>query len=339
MCSAPLNVGLSQTHSNHPHITSTLPNTFTKAPTNFSTHFNMNYVPPTSFYDIFPNDYVNWNFVPPVGNFAGWDTAGTPIYGLQYPGGGGPALVPLTAPIFQAPAPFEMTFGAGSPTAQSTTTSHPAPSGSSTPSSQDMAQLFQEPGLGLPVSTVAPPARPRAGRTGRPPRRAPNTRRPGSGYVDMMRALSEEVQNALQQEYANCCETVRGRDPSTVQKHRFTKRHFDKVDPQYQGVLPSFTCPAFVGLDEQCKSAKFGRYDSAERHCIKCPGFLEMRRKMESTSLYPFQISKEEFEAVRDYRKIKAKADPVPGVRAPALIETVLFRLITTLTEVTSGGL
>ncbi|KAH9021137.1 hypothetical protein EDB85DRAFT_435355 [Lactarius pseudohatsudake] len=301
----------------------------------------MNYAPPKSFYDIFPNDYVNWNFVPPVGNFAGGAPAGTPRYGFQYPGGGGPALVPMTAPVFQAPAPFETTFtgSAGSPTTQSTISSHPTPPGPSTPSSQDMAQLFQEPGasVDLPVSTVAPPARRKAKRTGTPRPRGPNKRRPGSGYVDMMNTLSIEVQHALQQEYPNCCEVVRGKDPSTVQKHRFTRRHSEKVDPRYQGVLPSFTCPAFVGMDEQCKNAKFGRYDSTERHCIRCPGFIAMGKRMQSTDLYPFQTTKEEFEAVRDYRKTnaKAKADPDTSVRAPALVEAALFKLISTLTGAT----
>ncbi|KAH9173324.1 hypothetical protein EDB89DRAFT_720044 [Lactarius sanguifluus] len=300
----------------------------------------MNYVPPKSFYDIFPNDYVNWNFVPPVGNFAGGAPAETPRYGFQYPGGGGPALVPLTAPVFQAPAPFEMTFtgSAGSPTAQSTISSHPTPSGPSTPSSQDMAQLSQELGLDLPVSTVAPPARRKAKRTGAPRRRAPNKRRPGSGYVDMMNALPNEVQHALQQEYANCCEVVRGKDPSTVQKHRFTRRHSERVDPIYQGLIPSFICPAFVGLDEECKNAKSGRYDSTERHCIKCPGFMTMRKRNGSIiDLYPFQISKEEFEAFRGYRKSKAKSkdDLDTGVRAPELVEAVLFRLLKTLAGAT----
>ena len=60
----------------------------------------------------------------------------------------------------------------------------------------------------------------------------------------------------MQQEYEECCEIVRGKDPSTVQKHRFTKRHFNKIDEKYQHLLPGFTCPAFVSLHEECKSAK-----------------------------------------------------------------------------------
>jgi len=68
--------------------------------------------------------------------------------------------------------------------------------------------------------------------------------------------LPDEVQNALQQDYADCCEVVRGKDLSTVQKHRFTRRHFNKVDPKYQPLLPAFICPAFAGLYDECKSAK-----------------------------------------------------------------------------------
>ncbi|KAI9447695.1 hypothetical protein H4582DRAFT_2051392 [Lactarius indigo] len=297
----------------------------------------MTYIPPTSFYDIFPNDYLNWNFVPPVGNFAGGAPAGTPRYGLQYPGGGGPTLVPLTAPVFHAPAPVERTSSAGSSTAQSAISSHPTPSGSATPSYQDMAQFLQAPGLGLGISAAAPPARRNVKRTGPPRRRGPNKRRPGSGYIDMMNALPEEVQNALQQDYANCCEVVRGKDPSTVQKHRFTKRHFNNLDPQYRGMVTSFICPAFVGLDEKCKSAKFGRYDSTERHCNNCPGFAEMLNKMKSTgnTLYPFSITKEEYDAFRAYRQSRTGTDPDPDVRAPAVVERVLLRLLTTLTGAT----
>lgn len=72
----------------------------------------------------------------------------------------------------------------------------------------------------------------------------------------IQRGLPEEVQNALQQEYEDCCEVVKDKDASTVQKHRFTKRHFLKLEPRLQRLLPAFTCPAFVGLHEKCKSAK-----------------------------------------------------------------------------------
>ncbi|KAI9467339.1 hypothetical protein BJY52DRAFT_1237897 [Lactarius psammicola] len=287
----------------------------------------MTYVPPTSFYDIFPNDFVNWNFAPPVGNIAGGAPAGTPRYGFQYPGVGVPTLIPSTAPAFQAPAPVERTSSAGSSAALSTFSSQPTPSGSSAPSPQDLAQLSQFQGLSLPVSADAPPAvKRRTKRTGPPRRRGPNKRRPGSGYVDMMSGLPEEVQNALQQEYANCCEVVRGKDPSTVQKHRFTKRHFNKVDPKYQPQLPAFTCPAYVGLHDKCKNAKAGRYDSTERHCNNCPGFADLRANSQADTVYPFTISKEEFDAVQNPAK---KSVP------PALVEAVILRLITMLTGAT----
>ncbi|KAH9071562.1 hypothetical protein EDB83DRAFT_2574818 [Lactarius deliciosus] len=274
----------------------------------------MNYIPPKSFYDIFPNDYVNWNFVPPVGNFAGGAPAETPRYGFQYPWWWRARARPLGGSDF--PIPYSIRHDL----VHALVSRH----GPALPRAR---------GEDLPESTVTPPARRKAKRTGAPRPRGPNKRRPGSGYVDMMNGLSIEVQHALQQEYANCCEVVRGKDPSTVQKHRFTRRHFERVDAKYQSVLPSFTCPAFVGLHEECKSAKFGRYDSTERHCIRCPGFEAMRTKM--GSLYPFQITKGEFEAVRDYRKSKSKADPDTGVRAPALVEAALFKLMSALTGAT----
>jgi hypothetical protein len=68
--------------------------------------------------------------------------------------------------------------------------------------------------------------------------------------------LSPDVQDALRVEYPGCCEIVNGKDISTIQKHRFSNRHFNKVPVEFQSLLPSFTCPAFVSLHGKCKSAK-----------------------------------------------------------------------------------
>ena len=146
----------------------------------------MTYVPPSAFYDIFPNEYVKWNFARPVGNSAGGAPAGTPRYGLQSPGVGRPALIPSMAPAFQVSAPVERTSSAGSSAALSTFSSQPTPSGSSVPSAQDLAQLFQAQSISPPVPADAPPAKRRAKRSEPPRRRGPNKRRRGSGYVDMM---------------------------------------------------------------------------------------------------------------------------------------------------------
>ena len=157
----------------------------------------MDYVPPSSFYDIYPNDFLHWNFAAPGANNAGEAPEETPRYGLEYPGGVGPAPVPTTpadAPAFQFPAPVERTFSTDSSTAPSTLSSQsPPPPGSSVSppmlSSQDLTQLTQMQDVSLPaVAADAPPSTKRRTkkRNGPPRRRGPNRRLKGSGYFDMM---------------------------------------------------------------------------------------------------------------------------------------------------------
>jgi hypothetical protein len=106
--------------------------------------------------------------------------------------------------------------------------------------------------------------------------RGPNKRRPGTGYVDMMVRLvwlflsrgvvclsavakgnlPADVQDALRTRYEGCCEVVKGKDVSTMQKHWFSKGHFKRLPPEYQDMLPVFTCPAFISLNSKCKRAK-----------------------------------------------------------------------------------
>ena len=75
--------------------------------------------------------------------------------------------------------------------------------------------------------------------------------------------------------------------------------------------------------------SRAGRYDSTERHCTHCPGFQELRANSHVDTLYPFAISKEEFDSVQKFRKT---LKPGKKVDAPALIEAVIYRLINTLT-------
>ncbi|KAF8270915.1 hypothetical protein EI94DRAFT_1698425 [Lactarius quietus] len=288
----------------------------------------MTYVPPTSFYDIFPNDFQHWSFVSPVANLAGGAPAGMPRYGFENPGGAGTTPVLMT-PAVQVPSPVGSTDSSMAPSPLSSQ-SMPPISNSSAPSSgvlsfQDLAQLSQMHGVSLTAAAdaPAPPTKRRTKkRNGPPRRRGPNKRMKGSGYFDMMRELPLAVQNAVQQEYPDCCEVVRGKDPSTVQKHRFAKRHFNKIEPKLQPLLPAFTCPAFVGLHDKCNSAKAGRYDSTERHCNNCPGFQELQAGSIVDTLYPFIVNKQEFDAISKYRKtlkLGKKLDDAPDVVVQSL--------------------
>ncbi|KAH9994344.1 hypothetical protein BJV74DRAFT_831601 [Russula compacta] len=130
--------------------------------------------------------------------------------------------------------------------------------------------------------------------------RGPNRRRPGTGYSDLMDKLPKEVQDALNRNYRDCCEVVVKKDNSTMQKHRFSNRHCSNLPQELQELLPTFTCPAFVAMNSSCRSAKAGRYDSTERHCQNCPGFKELNT---AGQMYPMELTKGEFKAVRDYRR------------------------------------
>jgi hypothetical protein len=146
-----LKVGLVQTHSNQPlhHICSPKHlNCSLKKNTHKLLDSIMAYIPPPSFYDIFPNEYSQWNFPAPAANLAGGPPAGTPRYGLQYPGGDGPSPAlptPAEATAFQVPAPVGRMFSTDSPTAPSPLSSQSPQIDSSLPppmlSFQELAQL------------------------------------------------------------------------------------------------------------------------------------------------------------------------------------------------------
>jgi hypothetical protein len=129
---------------------------------------------------------------------------------------------------------------------------------------------------GRQASAVMRTAQRRARRSEPVRRRGQNKRRPGTGYADMMvhsfqlvlnrgivyspanskDKLPIDVQVALQTDYPGCCEVVRGKDISTVQKHQFSRGHFAHLPPEHRPSLPSFTCPAFLSLHGKCKHAK-----------------------------------------------------------------------------------
>src|SRR6266702_629429 len=96
-----------------------------------------------------------------------------------------------------------------------------------------------------------------------------------------------------------------------------------------------FRCPTFCTrfLTAACGCvARAGRYDSTERHCNNCPGFAIMRADVKA-DMYPFAISKGEFDALQKYRK--TPTTPGKEVRTPALVEAVVFRFITKATGAT----
>ena len=97
---------------------------------------------------------------------------------------------------------------------------------------------------------------------------------------------------------------------------------------QVSSLFVSFTFCAKTWFLIRCFS-RAGRYDSTERHCTHCPGFQELRANSHVDTLYPFAISKEEFDSVQKFRKT---LKPGKKVDAPALIEAVIYRLINTLT-------
>jgi hypothetical protein len=159
----------------------------------------MAYVPPSSFYDIFPNDFQHWNFAAPAANLVGGAPVDTPRYGLQNPGGGVPAPVrtttPAEAPAFQVPTLVEETSSTDSsseaqtpPSSQLTSPDPSAPS-SGVISFQDLTQLSEIQGFSVTATAADAPTttKRRTKKNGGPRRRrGPNKRCKGSGYADLM---------------------------------------------------------------------------------------------------------------------------------------------------------
>jgi hypothetical protein len=69
-------------------------------------------------------------------------------------------------------------------------------------------------------------------------------------------------------------------------------------------LLARSPCRLSIALTPEFFSFSFrpGRYDSAERHCKSCAGYLEMNSKSKSQIL-PLEITKEEHGAITIYHK------------------------------------
>ena len=77
--------------------------------------------------------------------------------------------------------------------------------------------------------------------------------------------------------------------------------------------------------DVLCCFPRAGRYDSTERHCNNCPGFRKLQAGTFTGVLYPFVITKQQFDALHEYRKTHAPNSPVDD--APIIIIELLERL------------
>ena len=227
---------------------------------------------PTSFYDILPDDFLHLSYMSPLDNFVKMD-----VKESLGPERTGPA--PMTRdedPRSQVLTSIPRTSSISSTISSTSSLDSVSTADSSDLTSDDLDESLplQRDGHLGPAAMRA--AQRRARRPGPLRRRGPNKRRAGTGYSDMMvrslrlvlngglvcspaiakDKLPIDVQEALMVEYPGCCEIVRGKDISTMQKHRFSNRHFNKVPDEFQHLLPSFTCPAFVSLHSKCKSAK-----------------------------------------------------------------------------------
>ncbi|KAI0248837.1 hypothetical protein BJV78DRAFT_1232833 [Lactifluus subvellereus] len=230
---------------------------------------------PTSFYDILPNDFLQQSYMSPLDNFVKTDFKES-LGPERTDGGDGPApLMRDEVPRSQVPPPITRMSSISS-TVSSTSSLDSASTDASDLASHDLDESLplQRDGHLAPAAMRA--AQRRARRPGPLRRRGPNKRRAGTGYADMMvrslrlvlnrglmyspaiakDKLPIDVQDALRVEYPDCCEVVKDKDISTKQKHRFSNRHFNRVPGEFQHLLPSFTCPAFVSLHGKCKSAK-----------------------------------------------------------------------------------
>ncbi|KAH9972956.1 hypothetical protein BGW80DRAFT_1310706 [Lactifluus volemus] len=260
---------------------------------------------PHTAFDILPGQFLTWNNLP-VGSSVDLNT-----------------LLPLHIPSTST-LPFIII---GSST--STLVSEWIPSPTTPFLEQGETALSQE------DRNFAPRNSRREGRKYQPfPRRGPNKRRPGTGYVDMMENLPAEVQDALRTRYEGCCEVVKGKDVSTLQKHWFSKGHYKKLPSEYQDMLPVFTCPAFISLDSKCKKAKAGRYDSTDRHCKGCNGFSEVFSNIPAS---PLEVTIGEFKSIQAFRN-----NPESGKtddETPSLVEAAVVKMVKMVMEGTGSDL
>ncbi|KAI0306862.1 hypothetical protein B0F90DRAFT_1813722 [Multifurca ochricompacta] len=279
-----------------------------------------------SFYDFRSSAYQRWKARPPASAFVGMSSAFP--FGTQVTGGEPQVflnlLTHIEAPTFKAPTPVTRTCSIES---VASSTSNSSLESVSTDSSENSSQDMGQPSESQENINPSPKPVRKTRRKNKKPR-GPNKKLSGVAYADMMCLLPDYIQESLRQEYPGCCEVVRGKDASTVQKHRFSNRHFSKIPCEYQPILPSFICPAYVGLHDKCKNAKAGRYDSTERHCKNCEGFAELRENAKIDTLYPLAITKGEFQAVQDHRR---RLRPGRDVDAPPLVENAIMRLLSML--------
>ncbi|KAI9508114.1 hypothetical protein F5148DRAFT_20784 [Russula earlei] len=274
---------------------------------------------PNSFYDIFANDYLRLSYMAPVqGNFG--INSGVSFYPTPTPMEQASAFLPCNqVPVLQQhPASIPRIPSTGSSTSASSLSSGL----SSNAVSQPSQELDSESDHAQPITmpSVKGKVKVRVRRT-----RGPNTKPVGTGYTEMMERLSVEVQEALQRDYANCCEVVKKKDNSTVHKHQLSNNHFNKVDRRLYPKLPCFICPAYIAMHPRCTTAKAGRYDSTERHCKKCAGYQEMKLKV---PVFPIEITKGEFRSLQGSRKAVQRGkeinDPVSEGAIVKLLDMLL---------------
>jgi hypothetical protein len=81
--------------------------------------------------------------------------------------------------------------------------------------------------------------------------------------------LPKDIQQKLEKTF-DCCEAIDKKDMSTLRKHWFSNRHFEKaVGEERPDTQPTFACPAFLSMHSLCKNAKY-----VPSHTALCPAFL-----------------------------------------------------------------
>ncbi|KAI0285153.1 hypothetical protein BC826DRAFT_1189743 [Russula brevipes] len=256
-------------------------------------------------YDIFPGDYRHHIFPASLGNLP-------PTGGVHAP------VFPTYDDLFPTPTSF-----ISAPSLQ--------PSGSLQPTSTVSYDAAPFGNLLSPESNDARPTAKSLGKRKRSESPRPRIRRlrkrrcPGTGYADVMAGLPIAIQNALMQEYPDCCTAVKKRDDSALMKHRFSRAHHEMVPADLQPQLPAFTCPAFIALHPECPSAKHGRYDSSERHCEGCPGFKEIRGH---ALVFPIGITRQEFESILKFRKAAKPLNPDGEAVFSSHVQDAVFKFL-----------
>ena len=111
----------------------------------------------------------------------------------------------------------------------------------------------------------------------------------------------------------------------------FRRPALEVQERQVSNLSRLFLFHKHVSYGSACAS-RAGRYDSTERHCNSCPGYQEIQSVCKKGPVFPFEVTKEEFDSIQRYRRTLKPGDDLGD--APDIVAAVVADLRKRLTKV-----